>query len=155
MDFEKLKDDFEGHFSEQDLRSIVKPKKAPRVNKHEERCREIFEDLFGTKFKSVRPDWLANPVTKKNLELDGFAPDIRTKLGRGLAFEYDGEQHARYNKHFHKGGPEEFIYQTKKDSWKDMKCKEKGVLLIRIPHYVVFQDLERYIKQRLVKEGLL
>lgn len=131
-----------------------KKKRKPRFNKSEERCREIFQDIFDTKFKSVRPDWLKNPVTKQNLELDGFAPNIKTHIGQGLAFEYDGIQHSEYNKHFHRGGPDEFIYQTKKDSWKDLKCKERGVFLVRIPHFVAYQDLERYIKQKLRREGL-
>lgn len=157
VDFEKWKNQFLGNVEDITSEKVYKkkPKKAPRINKHEERCREIFEEIFDTRFKSVRPDWLRNPVTKKNLELDGFAPNISTKIGKGLAFEYDGAQHSVYNKHFHRSGPDEFIYQVKKDSWKDVKCKEKGVLLIRIPHFVAFQDLERYIKQKLTREGLI
>ena len=130
------------------------PKKKQKFNKSEERCREIFEETFGCEFKSVRPDWLKNPVTKQNLELDGFAPHIKTPIGTGLAFEYDGIQHSQYNKHFHPNGPDEFIYQTKKDSWKDLKCKENGILLIRIPHYVAYQDLERFIGQKLRRYGM-
>lgn len=146
IDFEKMRD---GMFADIP-RSIIKPKpKEKRINKHEERCREIFQDIFGAPFRSVRPDWLKNPVTGKNLELDGFSPDIITPIGRGLAFEYDGAQHARYNKHFHKNGPSEFIYQVKKDSWKDMRCSQEKVLLIRIPDFVAYQDLERYIRQKL------
>lgn len=157
VDFEKWKNQFLGNVEDitTGYNLKKKPKKAPRINKHEERCREIFEEIFDTRFKSVRPDWLQNPVTKKNLELDGFAPNISTKIGKGLAFEYDGAQHSVYNKHFHRSGPDEFIYQVKKDSWKDMKCKEKGILLIRIPHFVAFQDLERYIKQKLTRESLI
>jgi hypothetical protein len=97
----------------------------------------------------MRPSWLENPVTGCNLELDGFNKSIPTPLGHGLAFEYDGLQHSQYNKHFHKHGPMEFVYQTKKDTWKDLKCKEHGILLIRIPHFVAFHDLERFIKQKL------
>lgn len=134
---------------------IEKKKKKKKKNKHEERCREIFQDLFGSKFKSCRPDFLKNPATKKNLELDGYCPHIRTKLGKGLAFEYDGKQHAEYVPHFHKKGAKEFVYQAKKDSFKDMKCKQEGILLIRIPHFIVFNDLERYIKNRCRQEGLL
>ncbi len=118
--------------------------------KNEERCREIFNNIFGVEFKSVFPNWLKNPVTNRNLQLDGYNETIRTPLGKGLAFEYDGQQHAQYTPRY-QGSPDEFIYQTKKDSWKDMKCKEKGVLLIRIPHFVAFPDLERYIKQKLNK----
>lgn len=143
--------DPDGEFA--DLFVAPKKKKKPKFNKSEERCREIFQDIFDTKFKSVRPDWLKNPVTGQNLELDGFAPDLKTHIGRGIAFEYDGIQHSEYNKHFHRSGPDEFIYQTKKDSWKDLKCKERGVYLIRIPHFVAYQDLERYIKQKLRREG--
>ena len=77
------------------------------------------------------------------------------EYGTGLAFEYDGIQHSKYNKHFHRKGPIEFVYQTKKDAYKDMVCKNKGVMLIRIPHFVVFDDLEKYIKQKLAKKRLL
>lgn len=129
-------------------------KKKKKKNKHEERCREIFEGIFGCKFKSVRPDWLLNPATGKNLELDGFNPNIKTPIGKGLAFEYDGSQHSKYNKHFHKNGPDEFAYQVKKDTWKDIRCKEEGILLIRIPHFVAYQDLERYIRQKLSNKNV-
>lgn len=130
-----------------------KPKK--KFFKHEEKCRKIFQKIYGHKFKSVRPDWLKNPVTGKNLELDGYCPKIRTPIGQGLAFEYDGQQHSKYNKRFHKHGEQEFIYQCKKDSWKDIRCKQEGVVLIRIPHYVAYEDLERFITNSLDKKKLL
>ena len=131
-------------------------KKAVRkkINKHEEECRRIFQELFGVKFRSVRPSWLKNPVTGKNLELDGYNADIVTPIGRGLAFEYDGEQHSKFNSHFHKNGPDEFVYQVKKDSWKDLKCKENKIVLIRIPHFVAFQDLKRYIRSELDRQKI-
>jgi len=132
---------------------IKKPKNPRRVNKHEERCREIFEEIFRVKFKSCRPEWLENPVTHKNLELDGFNPSIRTRLGKGLAFEYDGAQHSRFTPRFQRS-PDEFVYQCKKDSWKDLRCKQEGILLIRIPSFVAYQDLERFIKQKIRREGL-
>jgi len=136
------------------LEKVRKPKRKRRKNKHEERCREIFEAIFQEKFKSVRPDWLRNPTTGKNLELDGYCPSIKTNLGRGLAFEYDGVQHSKYNRHFHGNDPRRFTYQVKRDSWKDLRCKEEGVLLIRIPHFVAYQDLERFISQKLRQHGL-
>ena len=129
--------------------------RQPKINKSEEKCRDIFQKIYGQKFKSVRPKWLKNPVTGRSLELDGFCPQIRTPMGTGLAFEYDGAQHAKYVKHFHKRGAIDFKYQVKKDEWKDIRCKEEGITLVRIPHFVAFQDLERYIVQRLRKVGLL
>lgn len=131
-----------------------KKKKKRTYNKHENRCREIFEDIFERKFKSVRPDWLKNPVTGKNLELDGFCDSIETKIGTGLAYEYDGKQHSNYVPHFHRGGVDEFKYQMKKDEWKDLLCKNNGILLIRIPHFVDYNDLDRFIKSKLAKQGL-
>lgn len=129
-------------------------KRKKRINRHEEKCREIFSRLFQNSFKSVRPQWLKNPATNKNLELDGFCPHIRTPLGKGLAFEYDGEQHSKYNKHFHRNGPKDFLYQIKKDEWKTMRCKEEGILLIRIPHFVAYEDLESYIIDKLKRKGV-
>lgn len=76
-------------------------------------------------------------------------------MGVGLAFEYDGAQHAKYSpNHFHRNGVNEFVYQVKKDEWKDMRCKQKGVLLIRIPHFVAYEDLERYIKSELNRKNV-
>ena len=149
------------NYNEESLVPIITPicvknkiKKKKQPSKGEFLCKQTLERYYGRRFENVRPDWLKNPVTNSNLELDGFNANIPTKLGKGLAFEYDGVQHAEYNKHFHRKGPEEFVYQTKKDSWKDKRCKEMGILLIRIPHFIVFHDLERYIKQKLDKEGV-
>lgn len=119
------------------------------VNKSEEKCRRVFEKLFGQRFPSVRPQFLKNPVTNKCLELDGFCPSIPTPLGRGLAFEYDGIQHARYRPHFHRHGPAEFVYQQKRDTWKDLKCQSEGIVLIRIPHFIPPEAFAAYIKREL------
>lgn len=155
-DFHGYNGDIQGGIDvPRNLVSKKKKKKKRKLNKHEEKCREIFERLFGARFKSVRPDWLKNPVSGKNLELDGFCPEVSTSIGKGLAMEYDGRQHSKYTPHFHrKGGVQEFAYQVKKDHFKDLKCRERGILLIRIPHYVAFEDLERYITTKCKKNGL-
>lgn len=130
------------------------PSKGKRVNKSEEKCRRIFETLFQHPFPSVRPSFLENPITQKCLELDGFNPHIPTPLGKGVAFEYDGIQHAKYHPFFHRGGPQDFVYQQKRDTWKDLKCREMGILLIRIPHNVVPEDLEPFIRRALARNGI-
>ena len=94
-------------------------------------------------------------MTKKCLELDGFNPDIATPRGRGLAFEYDGVQHAKYSPYFHRGGAQDFVYQQKRDTWKDLKCREMGIMLIRIPHNLVPEDFEGYIRQTLRQTGVV
>lgn len=117
--------------------------------KHEEECRRIFEKLLEPyKFPSVRPDWLKSPLTGCNLELDGYNGDIMTDKGQGLAFEYDGKQHKRYVKKFHKT-KNDFEYQKERDRFKNKVCKEKGVTLIRIPHKVKYEYLENYIRAAL------
>lgn len=127
--------------------------KKKRFNKSEEKCREIFENIYKVKFNSIRPDFLKNPTTGKNLELDGYASNIATYLGEGLAFEYDGIQHSKHTGAFHRG-KSDFKYQCAKDRWKDMRCKELGIMLIRIPHFVAYHDLETYIIEKLKKKGV-
>lgn len=134
--------------------SQYKPEARKRSgNKSEERCRDIFEEIFRYPFPSVRPSWLKNPATGRNLELDGLCDKIPTPIGYGIAFEYDGVQHAQYG-HFH-ASPSDFIYQTKKDNYKTLRCKEEGILLVRIPHTVAFEDLERYIRWQLEKKKVI
>ena len=120
---------------------------------YEEKCRKIFQELFKKEFKKVRPDWLKNLWTYQNLELDGYNPDIVTPLGKGLAFEYDGVQHSRFTHCFH-SCLDDFEYQVMKDSLKDEMCRDDGVLLIRIPHYITYWDLKPFIIGRLIIEGV-
>jgi hypothetical protein len=129
-------------------------KRGKKINYHEELCRDIFEKIFRKPFPTIRPDWLENPTTGYNLELDGFCDHIQTPLGKGLAFEYDGVEHAKYSNYFQRDGVAEFEYQIVKDRWKDVQCKSRGVLLIRIPHYVTKNDLEPYIRSELQSKGV-
>ncbi len=154
----RVKEYLELLYPEDETKSLksknVPKKKKKKIYKHEERCREIFEGIFEKRFNSVRPDWLKNPLTKQNLELDGFCPSIQTHLGKGLAFEYDGVQHSQYNSYFH-DTPKNFVSQFKKDTLKDQICKKKGVLLIRIPHHIKYTELDKYIVEQLMKNNLV
>ena len=49
----------------------------------------------------------------------------------------------------------EVKYKMEETRWKDIKCKKEGVLLIRIPHFVAYEDLSRYITNKLDKKQLL
>ena len=120
---------------------------------YEEKCRKIFQELFKKEFKKVRPDWLKNLWTYQNLELDGYNPDVITPKGKGLAFEYDGKQHTEFTPCFH-SCVGDFEYQVMKDSLKDEMCRDEGVLLIRIPHYIPYRELKPFIIGRLVIEGV-
>lgn len=101
--------------------------------KNEQKCREILEAYFNTKFPKRRPSWM------NRLELDGYCEEL------GIAFEYNGEQHYEYNPFFHRGGLDDFNKIVSNDKLKLVYCKENKVTLLVIPHTVKFNDLEEYI----------
>jgi hypothetical protein len=131
-----------------ELEGIDQPKirntSKKRVNRHEELCRDIFENIFQKPFPSCRPSWLKNPKTGRNLELDGFNPYIKTHMGKGLAFEYDGVQHTEFTPTFHRSR-EDFNYQKHKDELKNTLCRKKGILLLRIPPTIPKEMMRKYI----------
>lgn len=126
-----------------------KPKPKNKGLKFEERCRDILQSIYNRRFPSCRPDFLKSPVTKKNLEIDCYNEGLK------LGLEYDGVQHAKYTPYFHRDDKWKFIYQVKKDDWKNMRCAEKGITLIRVPHYVPYDKLEQYIRKKLIRCGKL
>ena len=123
-----------------------KKKRIPK--KHETRCRIIMENLFRAPFVSVRPDFLKYDKTGKNLELDMFNSDLM------IALEYDGIHHRKFTEFFHKT-EQDFYDQQDRDQYKEEKCKELGITLIRVPDTVKFEDLETYIKGELDKRGIV
>lgn len=127
-----------------------KPRKGPSSHsKKEEKCRNILERIYFKPFPSARPNFLKNPATGKNLEIDCYNKSLK------IGLEYDGKQHAEYNPFFHRKGPIEFTYQVKKDEWKNEKCKKEGICLIRVPHWIPDIDLENFIRNKLRKAGKL
>ena len=125
-------------------------KKKKRIaKKHETECRRIFEKIYQVRFPSIRPDFLKYPKTGRNLELDGYNPTLR------LAFEYNGQQHAKYVKHFHRRGVKDFDDQQDRDRYKMNICEQLGVKVIVIPHTVKYKNLESYITKELRNRNLL
>jgi len=125
----------------------ISKKRKTIPKKHETRCRVIMENIFKAPFVSIRPDFLKYPKTGKNLELDVFNQDLM------LALEYDGVHHRKYTEFFHKT-EQDFIEQQERDKYKEERCKELGITLIRVPDTVKFDDLETYIKNELDKKGV-
>ena len=82
---------------------------------YEEKCRKIFQELFKKEFKSVRPDWLKNPWTYQNLELDGYNPDIVTPSKFRRVFErYDRENKEEHVKFVGRDGSEYEVFDKSK-----------------------------------------
>lgn len=127
--------------------------------KNEQRCRKILERIFGKPFPSVRPNWLKNPATKRNLELDMYCHKLEFVNSKGqlkqvrLAAEYDGKASHYEVGSFHKT-KKELLYQMKKDMFKTKLCKKLGVTLLRIPYWAK-QDLEGYIVRKLQEIDLI
>ena len=119
----------------------------------EELVRNIFNNIFCVNFKKVRPNFLKNPITSKNLELDGYSELILTPIGFGLAFEYNGKQHYEYSHNFHKDY-NDFLYQKKKDKIKKELLEKNKIILITIPYNIKNNNLKEFILIELKKNKL-
>ena len=125
-----------------------KKRGAPRQSSGEIECRRVLSKIFNKPFDSVRPNFLNNPVTggNHNLEIDCYDQSLR------LGCEYQGKQHYVYIPYFHKN-KEAFLNQKYRDDMKKRMCKENGIKLIDVPYTVKVGDIESYIKKELKKLG--
>ena len=131
-----------------DLLKPIKRNKSKNESKGEGECRRVLQKIFNKPFKSERPDFLRNPVTgkKHNLELDCYNSELK------LAVEYNGVQHYKYVKFFHKNY-EHFLNQKYRDEMKRNMCKNNGIILIEVPNYVNIENIENFIITECKKHG--
>lgn len=109
---------------------INEPNKKSRRWKGEEYCCMALENIVGHKVqRNIRPDFLKNPETCRNLELDCFDPETK------IAVEYNGIQHYEYPNIFHQS---EKIFQDQvyRDTIKNELCQKNGITLITVPYTV-------------------
>ena len=118
---------------------------APTISAGEARCRRIMETLLDVPFPRSHPSFLFRESTGRKLELDGYSEPL------GLAFEYQGIQHYKYNPHWHKDAAG-FAALQARDAEKAAKCRQHQVALIVIPHYALSGA---YIRQRLAELGYI
>ena len=118
-------------------------------SKGEIECRRVLENYFGRSFNKKRPNFLRNPVTNGNfnLELDCYNAEL------GLAVEYNGRQHYEYVPFSHRNR-DAFTNQKYRDELKRRMCKDNGVRLIEVPYTVKQDQIESYLHNELAKLGL-
>lgn len=132
-----------------------KPRKK-FLSRGEKLCCSVMEKIYGVPFISVRPNWLRNPETGENLELDCYNQELQ------LAVEYNGEQHYNWP-NFTNQSYEAFINQVRRDTFKMETCDRNGVYLITVPYKVKYDDIPSYImsylpetiQKRLITENTL
>ena len=120
---------------------IPTPASGRFVSKGERECCRIMSEHYKVPFQSVRPDFLKNPETGRNLELDCYNPDLK------IAVEYNGPQHYNFPNGFM--NEEQFNAQLRRDALKHKLCDLNNVYLIVVPHTVKPQDIQKYIMARL------
>ena len=136
------------YYNGQDIRQPFNENKKflPKESKGEIECRRVLQKIFNKPFNKARPNFLNNPVTggNFNLEIDCFDSEL------GIGIEYDGEAHYKYIPFFHKN-KEAFYNQQYRDYMKNTLCKENGIILIRVPYTVKLENIEHFIKKELIK----
>ena len=118
-------------------------------------CSLVIQSLTCKRFISIRPDWLKNPITDKNMEIDDFSEDLL------LGLEYNGEQHYKYTPFYHKekycaydgkvvSGMRHFELQVFRDEVKKSLCDEQGITILIVPYTVKPEDVVSYILTKLI-----
>lgn len=103
-------------------------------------CRNFLNRIFGKPFKKVRN--IYNPVTHQYLELDCYNDELK------LAIEYQGAQHYKYCKFFHKN-IESFRNQQYRDELKRIYCNQLGITLIEVPYTIKESQIENFLFKQL------
>lgn len=113
-------------------------RKNPAESRGETICRHILQDIYGMDFPTVRPDFLKNPETGYNLELDGYCDELQ------IGFEYNGIQHYIFPNFAHRT-EKDFEKQIRRDQYKIEACDLSGVYLISIPYNIPHNMIKDYI----------
>jgi hypothetical protein len=121
--------------------------RVPKESSGEIECRRVLQHIFNRPFSKSRPNFLNNPITGMNLELDMYEPSLK------IACEYNGVQHYKYTPYFH-ANKEAFNNQKYRDELKRRMCRDNGITLIEVPNTVKIGQIYSYIRSKLSALGL-
>lgn len=107
-------------------------------SKSEELVRVTMEQIFGVKFKRIRPQWLNNDL-KVPMELDGYAEELK------IAFEYQGRQHYEEMSYLISHDLERI---QKNDELKSKICAARGVSLFIFTHEDNYRNFPKIAEQQ-------
>ena len=107
----------------------------------EEITRKIFELSFGEKFQKVRLSII------DGLELDGYCEKLK------IAFEHNGEIHYKFIPYIHKT-MERFEDSQRRDALRVQLCRENGIFLLVIPYTVKYDNIQQFIIDECLKNGI-
>lgn len=141
--------DASGHLNRSGESGTKSRSRVPTNSKGEEICRSTLEMIFQRPFQKCRPSFLYNSVTGENLELDMYNKEL------GIAVEYNGQQHYKYNSFMHGGSKDKFYGQQYRDRMKKDICKKLGILLIEVPYTVKHDKIPEFLYQKLRETGVL
>lgn len=116
--------------------------KNSNISKGEQICKDVIEKIYNKPFHCVRPSFLKNPETNRNLELDCYNDELK------IAVEYNGIQHYTWP-NFTGVSYENFIKQVRRDKFKIDQCDKNGVYLITVPYNIKHESIEEYIYEHL------
>lgn len=127
---------------------ILRRKKHIVESKGEKAMKNALEKIYGFPFTKIRPLFLKNEETGRNLEIDAY--NDRLKIGA----EYNGKQHYTYTPGWH-ATYEDFAKMQKRDELKRELCRKNGIVLIEIPYTILTEDIENFLRKELKKLGKL
>lgn len=122
-------------------------RRRQQMSKGESHCKDFVQFYFQKPFVKARPDFLRNPVTKENLELDLYNEEL------GLAIEYNGIQHYKYNSFMHKNSSDRFQNQQYRDLIKQDLCQKAGIKLIIVPYTIPHEKISDFLYQEFKRLG--
>lgn len=129
----------------QDVKNIIdtpNPLGPNFVSRGQQICKLTMEALYHVPFTTARPNYLVNPETGHNLELDCYNEQLK------LAVEYNGKQHYFYDEdkkdRFHKT-KEDFLALIRRDDYKQRLCQKYKIYLIVVPYTVKNKDIPNFI----------
>ena len=136
---------YEEHHQLYQINSPVRITYGKHRSRGERICCEVMEELTGRPFGTTRSNFLKNPETGRNLEIDCYNHELR------IGVEYNGEQHYKWPNHT--GMTEaQFIQQLRRDKFKVDMCDAYGVYLITVPYTVPHNQIREYIIERLPQD---